>query len=263
MTFASFNDYIAEAEPIELASFDPRHANGDGDGYAWAFSGARDHLPDGGEWPYYIAAIPTPGKGDVATSALSGGYRNLVNGTDAPEKLQAYRAALLEGAGATVLETYCEGDLTAYIFETKAERDEAASRWQESHEELIARLIDDGDADAASVPTPLGGELLEAIAAEIDANNPTPRPHPAALNTIRDLVDAIESVTDRYMGEWDSLSDYAAERERELNHEALSALPDHIARYIDWGRFAAEYDNEGYTTHPAGGGNVHIFDPGA
>lgn len=158
VTDASFRDYISEVRPLEVEAFDPYHEDGDGDGYGFALSDARSHLADGGEWPYYIAAIPNLALADARTLAfVSAAEAHLLPewfheaGDDAvTSKRIALQHFLSLYEGGHVLETYCEGDLTAYIFRSMQERDEAAARWQESAADVVTRLADERTGEVPS-----------------------------------------------------------------------------------------------------------------
>src|SRR5690606_28124525 len=110
------------------------------------------------------------------------------------EKGDTVADAMAEGR---ILETYCEGDLVAYIFETRDERDTAAQRWEETREELTARILRedhnmaDGDAEA----------LAPAVLSEADDGNPA-----YDGEELRDRIATV--MDDDYAGEWGSLADY-------------------------------------------------------
>lgn len=245
MTAASFAAFIEEAEPLILTAshYDlVPDAFGLGDGCEWAFSGSRVHLPDGGEWPYYIAAIPShlPAHADVYTIA---GALNAAPRNPNAEKISGEGAALALAEG-RVLETYCEGDLTAYIFATHDEREQAADAWQESEEEYAARLIADCapwyPTDAASIAPALIEDLKERFSgAEAEVTPET-------------VSDAME----RYEGCWGSEADYWREfQEGCMSPEQRDAMGSLYA-YVDWHAYARDARSDGYIEFRQGG---HAF----
>ncbi|MGO2188874.1 MAG: hypothetical protein ACTH4Y_11600 [Microbacterium gubbeenense] len=303
MTAASFNAYIEETAPhIVTASHYSLAPDvyGLDDGYAWAFAtvsrtealanadsatdandpatglpaanastyNARHHLADGGEWPYYIAAKPSPAvsRADGYTAATPTARRNDPlpdeNGDPIPypgdvtrDEGDTINDALREGR---ILETYCEGDLTAYIFETKDERDEAADRWQEAASDVAARIIEDHGGATPSE------QLAEAVLDEVTGGHGSADSLP--VDELTDLI--TEILDDRYVGEWASEADYAESFfEDTTPPETLGMMGHHNHRsqyddsaglwsYIDWDRYASDMQ---LTTYPAAGGNVHIF----
>ena len=132
-----------------------------------------------------------------------------------------------------MLETYGEGDLTAYIFETKHDRDDAARAWQETGGEYAARVLEDDHGYATSAAESLG----EAVAAcWADRSG---RGRDAADQITRDdVADALEKYEGAYAteAEWAEarFEDYA-----EGVREALegTSLPDEVIGRmlsVDW-----------------------------
>ena len=262
MTAASFNQYIEEIDPITIRASHYDLAPdkyGLDDGYAWAFaegkngSAARKHLADGGDWPYYIAAKPNPASLDRYTAATAAENRDDVlthRGSPVPypgdvtrERGDTVNDALAERR---VLETYCEGDLVAYVFESVEERDEAAERWQESREEFTARFLEDeyphenAEALAPAVPD----EASDGYGGSLDGD---------------ELADRIREVLkDGYAGEWQSLSDYVEEMEEScIPREARESIGS-LWSYIDWERVAESWTDT-HSTYPTPNGNVYVF----
>lgn len=67
-----------------------------------------------------------------------------------------------------------------------------------------------------------------------------------------------DQVAEQYLGTYSSEEDFARETAEEQGLDV-----DHpLSCYIDWSNvWRGEYDCNGYNSHPAGGGNVHIFCP--
>lgn len=256
MTAASFNAFIEECTNLEAV--ETRTAShyalapdiyGLADGYAWAFaeasntdSRARHHLADGGEWSYYIAARPCE-RQDAYTLA-----------TPADERTAADFEAIAE---CRVLETYCEGDLTAYIFDTAEDCAEAATRWQENGHERVARIMDENATGRNGLRYDGSDESLVAALVDRLTDSGDRTQHPESGDDDEIVRGLSEWLEDRYRGEWDSLAGYTQDREE-------SCIPydqqnSHYWGYIDWERMAN--DERGYYyTYPATNGNVHIFD---
>lgn len=273
MTAKSFSEYIDETEPqtISASHYDlAPDVYGLDDGYAWAFAttgddghgnatrNPREHLSEGGEWPYLIAAKPTPDPRSADRYTLS-----TAEADRTPEML----AALTEHR---VLETYCEGDLVAYIFETRDERDTAAERWEETRAEEAARIIaEDYEHECnGNANTPAAEALAAALIDLIDDGY-------GADGNPDDLRESIASVMeDRYAGEWGSLADYVEDfyESTTPSREAANARAaeryepapegifpgDELWNAIDWERIASDWEQD-HSTADAPGGNVYVF----
>lgn len=70
-----------------------------------------------------------------------------------------------------------------------------------------------------------------------------------------DIDEAQKALEDKYLGEYDSLSDYAAEQCEEL----IGNIPDHIVRYIDYDGMGRDYELGGDVFTIKLDGKVHIF----
>ena len=237
MTYESFSQYLAETTPatISASHYDlaraanPANIYGLDDGYAFAGSRARKHLPEGGEWPYYIAATPStsPADWDDYTAASPRAARAAdatqpANPNNAPEwDGENLHAAIRAGR---VLETYCEGDLVAYIFDSEDERDTAAERWQETEVEHVARLIEESGEVYPGAPLAPAEDFAEAVA-EI-------------LSEGREEIDAdnVARAVDLWTGRQGSVQDYAEEDAAEAYN-----IPDQLLSYIDWEKFSRDY----------------------
>ena len=244
MTATSFKAFVEECTALEAVEIRTASHYGLADGYAWAFaeasntdSRARHHLANGGEWPYYIAARPCE-RQDTYTLA-----------TPANERTAADFEAIAEGR---VLETYCEGDLTAYIFDTAEDCAEAVTRWQENGHERVARIMDENATGHDGSDETLVAALVDLLTAFSDR---TQDPESGEDDEIaRGLSEWLE---ERYRNEWDSLAGYIQDREEScITH---SQRNPHYWHYIDWERMADD-ERGGYYTYPAANGNVHIFD---
>jgi antirestriction protein len=64
---------------------------------------------------------------------------------------------------------------------------------------------------------------------------------PAGKLSVSELVTAHE---DRYCGEWDSFRDYAEQYAEDTGD--LAAMPEHLARYIDWDAYARDLEHDYY-----------------
>ena len=70
-----------------------------------------------------------------------------------------------------------------------------------------------------------------------------------------DIDEAQKALEDKYLGEYDSLGDYAAEQCESL----LGNIPDHIVRYIDYDSMGRDYELGGDVFIIKLDGKVHIF----
>lgn len=70
-----------------------------------------------------------------------------------------------------------------------------------------------------------------------------------------DIDEAQKALKDKYLGEYDSLGDYAAEQCESL----LGNIPDHIVRYIDYDSMGRDYELGGDVFIIKLDGKVHIF----
>lgn len=69
-----------------------------------------------------------------------------------------------------------------------------------------------------------------------------------------DLDEAIEAVEDKYMGEYESLEDYARES------VDVSDVPEHILMYIDYDSMAMDMEQSGdIIVFATGYRQVHVF----
>lgn len=248
MTFDSFREALETLAPETLTASHyalAPDAYGLEDGYAWAFSEgahggqARHHLPDGGEWPYYIAARPEPTARACDRYTIAGALNAAPHNPNAEKITGEDAAAAL--AEDRVLETYCEGDLAAYIFDTREDREAAAAAWQETREEYTARILGENypHEDAENLAAAVLAEACDGWGETLDGAE------------LRERVAAV--MDDRYAGEWGSLADYV-----EDCYE--STTPSHdLWGYIDWERVARDWEHDGYSTHPAPGGRVYVF----
>lgn len=283
MTRHSFTEAIEQTVPRILTASHyglAPDAYGLDDGYAWAFSEAargeyvtnadapadqndpatgkpaanastyyaRHHLSDGGDWPYYIAATPSPAisRADDYTAAVGRTFLDTIDAqtedTDGdPITAAELRAAIQEGR---VLETYCEGDLTAYIFDTAAERETAAEAWGESGAEYAARILEgEGTYDYGNA------EKLGAAVAACFADRSGEGSEYAEQITRDDVTETM----DKHAGEHDTAADYfeetydhAVESAREtLDHSG--ALPFEVWSNMrpDWKRVADDAGGNG------------------
>ena len=258
MTAASFNAFIEECTALEAVEIRTAShyalapdAYGLADGYAWAFaeasntdSRARHHLADGGEWPYYIAATPTtPDTLDRYSLA-----------TAADERTAADLEAITEGRA---LETYCEGDLTAYIFDTAEDCAEAVARWQENGHERVARILNENVTGRNGLRYDGSDETLVSALVDRLTESGDRTQHPESGED-SEILDALgDWLKEHYRGERGSLADYVQEREEDCI--PYDQQNPHYWGYIDWERMADDERGD-YYTYPATNGNVHIFD---
>lgn len=233
MTRHSFDESIENAEPLVLSVSHYALASnpyGLDSGHDWAFSAVglsnvdplhraegyvRRHLSEGGEWPYYIAATPT-NRADGYTAA--GALRQ-----DSPhlDKISPADAAVAVAEG-RVLETYCEGDLTAYVFESRDERDAAATAWAETPGEYAARVLEEDHG--------YGADNLGAAVAECWADRSGHGRGYADQITRDDVADTME----KYAGEFGTAAAWAEsemDEQAELARAALhdAGIPDELA----------------------------------
>lgn len=258
MTATSFNAFIEECTDLEAVEIRTTShyalapdVYGLADGYAWAFaeasdadSRARHHLSDGGEWPYYIAATPTtPDMLDRYSLATPSDMRTAADLEAVAEK--------------RVLETYCEGDLTAYIFDTAEDCAEAVTRWQENGHERVARIMDENATGRNGLGHDGSDETLVSALVDRLKESGDRTQHPESGDD-GEILDALGGLLEEhYWGEWDSLAGYVQERE-----ESGTPYDQQSTRYwgyIDWERMADDERGD-YYTYPATNGNVHIFD---
>ena len=70
-----------------------------------------------------------------------------------------------------------------------------------------------------------------------------------------DINEARKALEEKYLGEYDSLGDYAAEQCESL----IGDIPDHIVRYIDYDGMGRDYELGGDVFTIKLDGKVHIF----
>lgn len=75
-----------------------------------------------------------------------------------------------------------------------------------------------------------------------------------------DIDEAIEAITDRYRGKFDSLEDYAAEFVGECYSDAIKNLPDIIRNHIDYESIGRDFEIGGDVWTIEMCGKVHVFD---